>query len=143
MRHSLFPAAALFLPATAALAITINNESDAVNNRFASGFRTDTPVQNTNPSFLAAGYDLSSIGWWELPGSNSRVKHTTLIAPMFSLDAAHYKFSAGNVINFLATDGTLKSNTVATATTAFGDMSVTRYQSALTEADQEIGRAHV
>ena len=132
----LFVCAALFLPAGAALAITIFNESPAVNYRFSSGFRTGDPVQNTNPSFLAAGYDLSSIGWWNRPGDNSRVKHTTLVAPLFSVNAVHYPFQAGDVVEFLSADGNLKTNTVAFRDTARGDLSVTRYESAFTESDQ-------
>ena len=126
----------LVVSAHAALAITINNESPEVNYRFSSGFRTANPIQNTDPSFVAAGYDLSGLGWWNLPGDVQRVKHTTLVAPMFSVNAAHYPFEAGDTVDFLDRTGTLQSNTVAARATAWGDASVTRYQSAFTESDQ-------
>lgn len=126
----------LIASTSAVFAITINNESPDVNYRFSSDFRTTAPVANASPLFLAAGYDLSSIGWWDQPGDQQRVKHSTLIAPLFSANAAHYPFAVGNTVRFLATDGTLQTNTVAFRSTAWGDASVTRYASAFTESDK-------
>jgi autotransporter-associated beta strand protein len=124
--------ALLLIPANIASGITIANESPEVNYRFSSGFRTADPLQNTNPSFVAAGYDLSGIGWWNQPGDQQRVKHTTLIAPIFSANAAHYPFAVGNTVEFLSTTGDLVTNEVAFRSTAWGDVSITRYANAFT-----------
>ncbi len=115
--------------------ITIYDESPEVNYRFSSGFRTDHPIQNTSPLFIAAGYDLSPIGWWSKPGDAERVKHTTLVAPLFSANATHYPFFAGDTVEFLSTSGTLVTNQVATSMPASGDASFTRYTRAFTAAD--------
>jgi autotransporter-associated beta strand protein len=115
--------------------ITIYDESPEVNYRFSSGFRTAQPVQNTSPFFLGAGYDLSPIGWWNKPGDAQRVKHTTLVAPLFSANATHYPFFAGDTVEFLSTSGTLVTNQVATSLPGSGDGSFTRYTRAFTAAD--------
>jgi autotransporter-associated beta strand protein len=135
--HPLFRiSAALFFPLAPVFAIRIADESPEVNYRFSSGFGTAEPVANSSPDFVGAGYDLSGLGWWSQLGSQQRVKHTTLIAPMFSVNAAHYPFAVGDTVNFLSADGDLVTNTVASRSTAWSDVSVTRYGSAFTASDE-------
>jgi hypothetical protein len=76
--------------------------------RFASGYPT-APVPNSSSAFVAAGIDLSGIGW---RADNSRYS-VTLISPRHVLGAVHVGF--GNAVQFVNAAGELKTYTVTSA----------------------------
>lgn len=125
----------LLLCGNLASAIQIVNESPSVNYRFISGFRTASPAQNTAASFLGRGYDLSPFGWDTLPRDGGRTKSTTLITPLFTANAVHYPFSAGDTIEFLSMSGALRSNAVDARLNGYDDLSITRFQRAFRAAE--------
>ena len=93
---------------TPALALTINGGSNAGNNRFASGFPT-SPVANSNPSFLGAGYDWSGVGWV----NSEPTMGVALLGPDQVLLANHYHPAVGATLTFSSSTGGTISDTVA------------------------------
>jgi hypothetical protein len=81
--------------------------------RFASGFPT-APVPNSSSAFVAAGIDLSGVGWLPTPPPAVPQFAVTLISPQHVLGAAHVGFGNGQV-TFLNADGLLKTYTVTSA----------------------------
>jgi hypothetical protein len=87
---------------------------DARYDRFSSGFdfppgAPTTPVANSSSAFVAAGIDLSGVGWL---ASDSRFA-VTLISPRHILGAAHVGFGNGQV-QFVNAAGQVKTYTVST-----------------------------
>lgn len=100
--HSLIFAGSLLLfliLSTPGWGITISSYSAAVNNRFASGFNTESPVMNTDSSFVGAGYDWSGVGWNASPGAGSnvpewsRVQNFVMLSPIAAYSASHYSLT--------------------------------------------------
>jgi hypothetical protein len=89
---------------------------DARYDRFASGFdfspgAPTTPVPNSSSAFVAAGIDLSGVGWL---ASDSRFA-VTLISPRHVLGAAHVGFG-NNTVRFVNAAGQVMSYTVTSTT---------------------------
>lgn len=91
----------LFIGLESLPAITIVNYSATVNNRFVSGFNTENAVQNTDSSFVGAGYDWSGVGWNTSPGTGSfslptygRVQNLVLLSPTAVFSAKHYALNS-------------------------------------------------
>ncbi|HET6574912.1 MAG TPA: trypsin-like serine protease [Fimbriiglobus sp.] len=78
--------------------------------RFASGFPT-APVPNSSSAFVAAGIDLSGVGW--LAGDPKFA--VTLISPRHILGANHVGFPGGQV-QFVNAAGQVKTYTVMSTT---------------------------
>jgi fibronectin-binding autotransporter adhesin len=103
-----FPTALLFaLLHSAGWGITINDASTTRNSRFASGY-PGSPVLNTDPNFIGAGYDWSGIGWV----ADYPIQSFALLGPRHFLMENHYQPSLGAHLNFVGTDGQLHSYTV-------------------------------
>jgi hypothetical protein len=76
-------------------------------NRFLSGFGS-TPVQNPNVLGMPA-LDFSGVGW----GSGSQAQiNVAMVTPRHFIVAEHFRPSVGSSINFLGTDGVVRSYTV-------------------------------
>lgn len=130
--------AALLLLAAPARALVIwGGALPAVNERFAGGF-PGSPVANTDPSFLAAGLDLSGIGWL----AASPQFALTLLSPRHFAIAAHTAPAAGATVTFLSAGGTLRSYTVDSVTTLTHnngqatDLAIGRLTAAIPTGDQ-------
>ncbi|MES2308933.1 MAG: autotransporter-associated beta strand repeat-containing protein [Verrucomicrobiota bacterium] len=67
--------------------------------RFLSGADTAHPVQNTDASFVGAGYDWSTVGWIYRPDA-IRIQNIALITPLESYGANHYTPRLGYTVNF-------------------------------------------
>ncbi|MEI8311588.1 MAG: PEP-CTERM sorting domain-containing protein [Verrucomicrobiota bacterium] len=80
-------------------ALIINGENATDNYRFASGY-PGTPIQNTNPAFVAAGYDLSGVGW----GTNASRSYV-MISDQYFVFATHYPPADANMYFFSPTNG--------------------------------------
>ncbi len=76
--------------------------------RFGGSFPSAPTI---NPLFFLSNYDLSGIGW------NTGNFGMTLISPQHFLTAAHVAPANGSTINFLSTDGVLRTYTVASTYT--------------------------
>lgn len=76
--------ACLLLFSPAANALIINGENAEDNYRFASGY-PGSPILNTSPNFVAAGYDLSGVGW-----GNNQDQSFVMISDQYFLFATHY-----------------------------------------------------
>lgn len=75
-----------------------------------SGPLAGMPVANTDPSFIAAGYDLSGIGW----NANNIGSLVTMLNGRYFLFAAHRTPSDdGSTIQFLTSEGTLHESQIA------------------------------
>ncbi|MBS0630887.1 MAG: PEP-CTERM sorting domain-containing protein [Verrucomicrobia bacterium] len=98
--------------AGSARALIVFDYSSVVNNRFSSGF-PGTPVENTSPSFIGAGYDFSGVGW-QTGSSDFAV---TMISPQNFITARHVAPANGSSVSFLNDDGVLKNYTVASTST--------------------------
>ncbi|HVK16298.1 MAG TPA: hypothetical protein VM533_05070 [Fimbriiglobus sp.] len=98
---------ALAAPAPAGVIASYNS---GTNDRFASGFPT-APVPNSSSAFVAAGMDLSGIGWL----ANDPKFAVTLISPRHIIGAAHVGFGNGTV-QFLNAAGQVMSYTVTSTT---------------------------
>lgn len=85
----------LLLAASTARALTIVGYDSATNDRFSSGYAS-SPVVNTSPSFLGAGYDLSGVGW--NPGNTSQ--SFAMISDQFFVYANHY--APGSTMSFFS-----------------------------------------
>ena len=100
-----------FLAATAAIlapairAIEIDYQYDPNrHNRFLSGFSTN-PVQNPNVLGMPS-LDFSGVGW----GSGGELwKNVAMVTPQHFITADHAKPSVGSLLNFLGTDGVVRS----------------------------------
>ncbi|MDP0489717.1 MAG: hypothetical protein Q7Q71_01550 [Verrucomicrobiota bacterium JB023] len=66
-----------------------------------------------NPDFLFASLPLNGVGWME---SDPR-RQFTLISPLHFVGASHFKPATGQLIRFLAPDGSLIERTVASTQT--------------------------
>jgi|GEM_PF-2932869 autotransporter-associated beta strand repeat len=78
----------MFAAAFPLRAIEIIDYTPVENDVFASGFSTPDPIRNTDPAFVGAGYDWTSLGWVSDSNAN-RVSHLILISPLHTLSAAH------------------------------------------------------
>lgn len=67
-------------------ALTVTNYSATTNDRFSGGYPS-SPVENTSPSFVAADYDLSGVGW----ATNNATKSFGFLSPVHYLAARHYE----------------------------------------------------
>ncbi len=93
---------------------TITGYNPTVNDRFSSGY-PNTPVENSSPSFIAADYDLSGVGW----ASNDATKSFGFLSPVHYLAARHYGGAA--TINLLGNDGSVTSvNQASMENTGYG-----------------------
>lgn len=77
--------------------------------RFASGFPA-APVANSSSAFVAAGIDLSGVGWL---ASDPKFA-VTLISPRHIVGAAHVGFP-GNQVQFVNAAGAVKTYTVTSS----------------------------
>ena len=91
---------------------TGNNTGTAtVNDRFSSGYTSTSvsdPTPNTSPDFLAAGYDLSGIGW----NSARPTQSVTLVSSQYFLEAEHFQVPVGGSVTFVNEAGVLKTYSV-------------------------------
>jgi len=118
-----------FLLTSPLAALTINS-NNATYSRFSGGFPS-APIDN--PSFFAADYDLSGIGW----NNASAGQSFALISPQHAVFATHFLPGMGTTIKFLNDDSVLVSRTVASQTQIAGtDLSLLTFSSAFTEADK-------
>jgi len=100
---ALFIAAAVLVPAARAIEIDYQFDPDR-HNRFLSGFSTN-PVQNPNVLGMP-GLDFSGVGW----GSDGeRWKNVAMVTPQHFITADHAKPTVGSFLNFLGTDGVVRS----------------------------------
>ena len=83
--------------------------------RFQS-FTPSNPVSTSDPSFIAAGYDLSPIGW----GSDGR--GATLITPLHAVQSNHYSTGVGSTVTFQAGNGNVVQATVSASKKISGDL---------------------
>ena len=83
--------ACVLISAAEGYGIQVVDETLEGNSRFTSGFTTDSPVQNTDPSFVGAGYDWSGIGWAVGTGvaSASRLTNAAMVSPLHAFSARH------------------------------------------------------
>lgn len=97
-----------------AAALDVTGYTSEANDRFSSGYASD-PVDNTSSSFVAAGYDLSGVGW----ATANTTKSFALLSPKHYLFASHY--GGASSLTFAGSDGELYSYTTAlTESTAYG-----------------------
>ncbi|SDT99141.1 autotransporter-associated beta strand repeat-containing protein [Verrucomicrobium sp. GAS474] len=102
------------------------------------------PVPNSNPNWVGAGYDFSSVGW-SLSYYNGRSTNLTLIAPGIAATAAHHAidsspFPSSPTVEFV---GTQNNPVYATVTGTIqlknngyaGDVALTTLNRATTDAD--------
>lgn len=94
-------------------ALTISNYSSAANDRFASGYPS-APVDNTSPSFVAADYDLSGVGW----ASTDVTKSFGFLSPVHYLAARHYGGAA--TINLQGDSSVVSVNEASMENTGYG-----------------------
>lgn len=96
-----------------ARAVLINGEGPAnvtgVYDRFNVGSYPGTPV--SNPTFFAAGFDLSGIGWVNSDPNQS----ITLVSPQYFVGASHLFPGAGSTLQFFGTNNSLYSASVASS----------------------------
>lgn len=97
-------------------ALQIRNFNSDVHDRFSSGYPSN-PVMNTSQSFIAAGHDLSGIGWRK---SNSGSSHA-MVTPLHFLGANHAKPALSDSLRFVNADGVLKSYGINKITTIKND----------------------
>jgi hypothetical protein len=104
-RSFLLLAATAAILAPAARSIEIDYQFDPNrHNRFLSGFSTN-PVQNSNVLGMP-GLDFSGVGW----GSGGELwKNVAMVTPQHFITADHAKPSVGSFLNFLGTDGVVRS----------------------------------
>lgn len=90
--------------------IQVVGESSEANYRFASGFTTDSPVENTSPLFIGADYDWSAIGWMTgtATASTTRVTNVTMVSPLHAFSARHNGiWSLGDNVRFVSENGSV------------------------------------
>lgn len=80
-------------------ALVINGENAPDNYRFASGYPL-APVPNTSSSFVAAGFDLSGVGW----GTDSKSSYT-MISNQYFVYATHWPPTDNNMYFYSPTNG--------------------------------------
>lgn len=97
-----------FLVPLASHALVINGENAEDNYRFESGY-PGSPVPNTSPNFVAAGYDLSGVGW----GSNSS-QSFTMISDQYFVFATHYPPPNSSIFFYSPADNAVVSYTIDT-----------------------------
>lgn len=100
-------AGGLLLPQVAD-ALIINGENAEDNYRFESGY-PGTPVPNTSPNFVAAGYDLSGVGW----GTNS-FQSFTMISDQYFVFATHHPPPNSSIFFYSPADNAVVSYTIDT-----------------------------
>lgn len=93
-----------------AKALVINGENAADNYRFETGTYPGSPVPNTSGSFLAAGYDLSGVGW----GTNS-TRSYVMISNQYFLYATHYPPADANMYFYSDADDGVVLYTIDTS----------------------------
>jgi autotransporter-associated beta strand protein len=86
--------------ASPALALDVTDYSATQNDRFTSGFPA-SPVANSAPGFVGAGYDLSGVGW----AAANPTKGFGFVTPQHYLVARHY--GGASAITVRGADGTL------------------------------------
>ena len=94
--------------------LQIPEHDPAVNDRFSQGYAS-APVSNTSPDFLAAGLDLSGVGW----ASGNPRKSFALISPRHYLVATHFGGSATIVFHDVQGEN-LSVSQQGVANTGFG-----------------------
>ena len=82
-----------------ASALVINGENATDNYRFSSGYPL-TPLPNTSPNFVAAGYDLSGVGWGSDPKSSY-----TMISNQYFVYATHWPPTDANMYFYSPNNG--------------------------------------
>ncbi|MFA7345627.1 MAG: PEP-CTERM sorting domain-containing protein [Terrimicrobiaceae bacterium] len=80
-------------------ALVINGENAPDNYRFSSGYPL-TPVPNNSSSFVAAGFDLSGVGW----GTDAKRSYT-MISDRYFVFATHYPPTDNDMYFFSPTNG--------------------------------------
>jgi MYXO-CTERM domain-containing protein len=112
------PAVALLLalaaPAPAGVISGYDPNSQASHDTYDRFLRSDpgfptAPVPNSSSAFLAAGVDLSGVGW--VPG-RPELFALTLISPQHFVTAAHTSLGPNTEVRFVNADGQVKSYTV-------------------------------
>lgn len=87
--------ALVLMLAAPARALTIVGYDPAVNDRFASGY-SGTPVENTSPTFLGAGFDLSGVGW----NTANSMQSFAMISDEYFVYSNHY--APGSTLSFFS-----------------------------------------
>jgi hypothetical protein len=98
----------VLLAPLAAEALIVNDENADANYRFEAGTYPGSPVPNDSPSYIAAGYDLSGVGW----GSNS-TQSFTMINDQYFVYATHYP-PPSSTMNFYSPTNGLVTYTIDT-----------------------------
>ncbi|MDL5053114.1 hypothetical protein QQ056_06090 [Oscillatoria laete-virens NRMC-F 0139] len=112
-----------------AQALQINSDNSTYS-RFSGGY-PGSPTNN--PTFFAADYDLSGVGWNNANSGQS----FTVISPNHAVGATHFLPGVGATIRFLNADGALVSRTVSAQTQIAGtDLAMLTFSTSLTESDQ-------
>ncbi|MDP0497783.1 MAG: autotransporter-associated beta strand repeat-containing protein [Verrucomicrobiota bacterium JB024] len=140
MRNTPLLFCAFVLSTVPAWGINIYDSSSAVNDVFTSGFNTESPLRNTDPSFVGARYDWTPLGWLE-DTPTGRVPHATVISPMHCYGARHAAISViGSNVQMVNAYGQIVERTIEplsiTAAIGVSDIDVTRMEAALTAADR-------
>lgn len=140
MRNTPLLFCAFVLSTVPAWGINIYDSSSAVNDVFASGFNTESPLRNADPSFVGAGYDWTPLGWLE-DTATGRVPHATVISPMHYYGARHAAISViGSNVQMVNAYGQIVERTIEplsiTAPIGVSDIDVTRMEEALTADDR-------
>jgi hypothetical protein len=78
---------------------------------YTTGFPFPSAVRNPSPAFIAAGLDLSGVGWV----ANNSVQAVTMISPQHFIMAAHFPPTV-NTVNFVSTANVLHSYTIQSLT---------------------------
>ena len=101
---------------------------NATYDRFSSGYSANPVV---NPSFFAAAYDFSGVGW--NPSTNQQ--NVALISPRHFVAANHFRPTG--TLTFMNRDSVLKSYTVSSVTRiGETDLAIGRLTSAILPADE-------
>lgn len=133
LRHAFLAVLALSATTSHGLALAVEDYDPAVNARFPTGYPAN-PVPNTSPSFLAAGSDLSGIGW----GATNTGQGYGFLSPQHFIYAQH--FSSDSSIRFLGGDGSLHTYSLLkgenTGTGYFGDLAVGTLTESVSVADR-------
>jgi len=104
-RFSIVAAALAAFAGGSARALEIDYQFDPNrHNRFLSGFSTN-PVQNPNVLGMP-GLDFSGVGWGS---GGEREMNVALVTPQHFISANHYHPSVGSLVNFLGSDGIVRS----------------------------------
>lgn len=80
-------------------------------------FTNFTTTPSFNPTFMHSALDLTGVGW----DTGNQARQLTMVSPIHFIGANHYRPGIGATLQFLSSDGTIQSYTVANQSTITSD----------------------